>query len=341
MCCTKASSFRFRGQNQPASDLVQREELLSVVRGLLEQPTAPFHEDAVRNEIVAQLRECPHVKIEHDAYGNMIARYRRGTRARAQWAFAAHMDHPGWVRGENGDWRFLGSVAERFLVNPKRREFGDFAMWDLPAFELKEGQIHSRACDDLLGCAEIICLFRELENAKANVHCLAIFTRAEEVGFWGAIQLARAGTLPKDITVFSLETSTPRGGAEIGRGPIVRVGDRLSIFDSGETLRLMSAAVANNIPVQRCLLDGGACEASAYQLYGYRSVAASIGLGNYHNCAPDGTIQCEFVSVDDFANMVRLCFAIVGEARKADPAKALRESLEKRAADYTPLFREI
>ena len=103
----------------------------------------------------------------------------------------------------------------------------------------------------------------------------------------------------------------------------------------------MSAAVANNIPVQRCLLDGGACEASAYQLYGYRSVAASIGLGNYHNCAPDGTIQCEFVSVDDFANMVRLCFAIVGEARKADPAKALRESLEKRAADYTPLFREI
>lgn len=56
-------------------------------------------------------------------------------------------------------------------------------MWDLPAFELKDGQIHSRACDDLLGCAEIICLFRELEAANADVHCLGIFTRAEEVGF--------------------------------------------------------------------------------------------------------------------------------------------------------------
>ena len=321
---------------------MQRRELLRVVRALLEQPTAPFHEDAVRDAVVAELRECRHVRIEHDAYGNMIARYRRGTRRRARWAFAAHMDHPGWVRSKEGEWRFLGSVAERFLVNPRRQEFGDFAMWDLPAFQLKDGQIHSRACDDLLGCAEVICLFRELGAAKADVHCLGLFTRAEEVGFWGAIQLARSGILPKDITVFSLETSAPRGGAEIGRGPIVRVGDRLSIFDSAGTARMMQVAAENDIPVQRCLLDGGACEASAYQLYGYRSVAASIGLGNYHNCAPDGTIQCEYVSVDDYANMVRLCVALAGSATKTpDPGKVLRATLEKRVAAHQPFFRTM
>jgi endoglucanase len=320
---------------------MQRRELLRVVRALLEQPTAPFHEDAVRDAIVAQLEECAHVRIEHDAYGNMIARYRRGTRQRPSWAFAAHMDHPGWVRSKNGDWRFLGSVPERFLVNPRQREFGDFAMWDLPAFEFKDGLIHSRACDDLLGCAEIICLFRELETAKANVHCLGLFTRAEEVGFWGAIQLARSGILPKNVTVFSLETSTPRGGAEIGRGPIVRVGDRLSIFDSAETLRMMNVATANGIPVQRCLLDGGSCEASAYQVYGYRSVAASIALGNYHNCAPDGTIGCEYVSADDYANMVRLCVALVRDTKSPDPVKVFRATLEKRAAGYKPFFRPI
>ncbi len=320
---------------------MERKELLRVVRALAEQPTAPFHEDAVRDAIVAELQQCPHVRIEHDAFGNMIARYRRGTRARPRWAFAAHMDHPGWVRIEDGNWRFLGSVAEPFLVDPRRREFGDFAMWDLPAFELKDDQIHSRACDDLLGCAEIICLFRELEAAKAKAHCLGLFTRAEEVGFWGAIQLARSKILPKEITIFSLETSTPRGGAEIGRGPIVRVGDRLSIFDSRETARLMSIAAANNIPAQRCLLDGGACEASAYQLYGYRSVAASIGLGNYHNCAPDGSIQSEYVSVDDYANMVRLCVALVCDAKAPDPVKSLRANLEKRAASYKPFFRPL
>jgi len=337
----KANSFRSNGPSQPASDLMQQQELLRVVRSLAEQPTAPFHEEAVRDAIDAELGKCPHVTIEHDAFGNMIARYRRGTRTRARWAFAAHMDHPGWVRNKDGGWRFLGSVAERFLANPRMREFGDFAMWDLPAFELKDSQIHSRACDDLLGCAEIICLFQELEAAGAKVHCLGLFTRAEEVGFWGAIQLARAGILPKDITIFSLETSTPRGGAEIGRGPIIRVGDRRSIFDSGETARLVSVAAAIGIPVQRCLRDGGACEASAYQLYGYRSVAASIGLGNYHNCAPDGTIQCEYVSVDDYANMVRLCLALVCETKKSDPTKSLRDTIEKRAAAYTPLFRKI
>jgi len=321
---------------------MQRRELLRVVRALLDQPTAPFHEDAVRDAIVVELRECRHVRIEHDAYGNMIARYRRGTRRRPRWAFAAHMDHPGWVRDEEGEWRFLGSVAERFLLDPRKQEFGDFAMWDLPAYELKNDQIHSRACDDLLGCAEIICLFRELAAAKADVHCLGIFSRAEEVGFWGAIQLARSGLLPRDITILSLETSAPRGGAEMGRGPIVRVGDRLSIFDSAGTARMMQAAAENDIPVQRCLLDGGACEASAYQLYGYRSVAASIGLGNYHNCAPDGTIQCEYVSVDDYANMVRLCVVLAGsETRTPDPGKALRATLEKRVAAHQPFFRPI
>jgi putative aminopeptidase FrvX len=121
----------------------------------------------------------------------------------------------------------------------------------------------------------------------------------------------------------------------------VRVGDRLSIFDSGETARVMSVAAANAIPVQRCLLDGGACEASAYQLYGYRSVAASIGLGNYHNCAPDGSIQCEYVAVDDYANMVQLCLALVCEAKRFDPVKSLRGKLEERAESYTPLFRQM
>ena len=107
-------------------------------------------------------------------------------------------------------------------------------------------------------------------------------------------------------------------------------------------MRVMSVAAASGIPVQRCLLDGGACEASAYQLYGYRSVAASIGLGNYHNCAPDGSIQCEYVSVDDYANMVRLCVAVACEEAKApDPTKALRNTLEKKAEAYSPFYRPL
>lgn len=321
---------------------MDRAELLEVVQGLLAQPTAPFHEEAVRDEIVSQLKQCPHVSIEHDKFGNLIARYRRKTRAAAKWAFAAHMDHPGWVRDTNGKFRFLGSVAKKYLVNARMKKFGAFAMWDLPAFKFKDEQIHSRACDDLLGCAEIICLFRELEARRADVHCLGLFTRAEEVGFVGAIKLAQSGILPRKTTIFSLETSTPRGSAKIGAGPIIRVGDRLSIFDGPVTARLLQLAQAAEIPVQRCLLDGGACEATAYRLYGYRCVAASLALGNYHNCTPKESIAPEFVALTDYANMVRLCLeAVVDNLRGPDPEVALREKLEKNADLFRPFHRPL
>jgi putative aminopeptidase FrvX len=318
---------------------MREKEMLAVVEALARQPTAPFHEDAVRAEIEAQLRKCPHVKFERDSFGNVIAHYRRGRRAATGWAFAAHMDHPGWVRSKDNTLEFLGSVPERFRRNPQTKSFGDFAMWDLPPFELRGRQIHSRACDDLLGCAEIICLFRELEEKGASAHCAGLFTRAEEVGFVGAIKLAQAGILPRSLTILSLETSTPRGTAEIGRGPIVRVGDKVSSFDGPATAKLLSVAQAEKIPVQRCLLDGGTCEATAYQLYGYTCAAASIALGNYHNCTPEGTIAPEYVAIDDFVGMVRLCVAtVLRRGTRSDPLKMLRKKLEENAASYRGFY---
>jgi putative aminopeptidase FrvX len=340
----KASTSRSRRSSPRSVDiqLVERAELLEVVRSLLAQPTAPFYEDAVRDEIISQLKQCPHVRTERDRFGNLIAYYRRKTRSAPKWAFAAHMDHPGWVRAKNGKFQFLGSVAELYLARPRMKEFGEFAMWDLPAFEFKDGEIHSRACDDLLGCAEIICLFRELEAKKADVHCAGLFTRAEEVGFVGAINLAQSKILSPRTTIFSLETSTPRGSAKIGSGPIIRVGDRISMFDGAATARLLQLAQAAEIPVQRCLLDGGTCEATAYQLYGFTCVAASLALGNYHNCAPGGTIAPEFVSFDDYANMVRLCVAAaLSDSQAPDPSRLLRKKLEKNAQSFRPFYRQL
>lgn len=313
--------------------------MLAVVETLANQPTAPFHEDAVRAEIESQLGKISHVKFERDGFGNVVAHYQRGRKRAAAWALAAHMDHPGWVRAEDGETRFLGSVAPRFRSNPKKKSFGNFEMWDLPPFEIRDQQIHSRACDDLLGCAEIICVFRELEEQKANVHCLGLFTRAEEVGFVGAIKLAQAEILPRGLTILSLETSTPRGTAEIGGGPIVRVGDKISSFDGPATARLLTAAQGEEIRVQRCLLDGGTCEATAYQLYGYTCAAASLALGNYHNVTPQGTIAAEFVAIDDFIGMVRLCVAAVLRGGKgSDPQRVLRKRLEENARSYREFF---
>lgn len=305
--------------------------LLDITRSILAQPTAPFHEDAVRAEILMQLAQCPHVAAVQDDFGNVIACYRRGV-GEAQVAFAAHMDHPGYVGDE-----FLGGVpAEYRAKNPPLRDFGAFAMWDLPAFEVKDGRIFSRACDDLIGCTAIVALFHELEQSGAEACVYGLFTRAEEVGFIGAIRLAQSGRVPTTLTIISLETSSEKGGpAKMGAGVVVRVGDRTSVFDDAATAALMDAAKRAAIPVQRCLMSGGTCEATAYQLYGYRSAGLCVALGNYHNCGPDTQIASEYVSVEDVAGMVRLMVARTTTPSPADPHAALRAKLEAEAATYT------
>jgi endoglucanase len=314
--------------------------LLPLIRSILAQPTAPFHEDAVRGEILQHLAQCPHVDTQIDDFGNVIAHYHRGTDTAApRFALAAHMDHPGYVGGE-----FLGGVPESYREKkPPVRDFGAFAMWDLPACELIDGRIHSRACDDLIGCAAIVATFQALEHAAAECSVLGLFTRAEEVGFIGAIELAKSARIPSSTTVISLECSSEKGGqCRMGDGAILRVGDRTSIFDPAITALIADIAKAVEIPIQRCLMSGGTCEATAYQLYGYRCGALCVALGNYHNCAPGDRIETEFVSIDDVRALVRLCTALAQCADAPESsAGALRDRLEKRAAEYLARFATI
>jgi putative aminopeptidase FrvX len=308
--------------------------LLDLARALLEQPTAPFHEDAVRAEIERQLAGLPNVRVERDAFGNIIARYQRGS-AVPRLAFAAHMDHPAYV----GD-KFMGGVPQAYRdKQPPTRDFGGFAMWDLPAFEVREGRIYSRACDDLIGCTAIVAMLRELSASGAEAACYGLFTRAEEVGFVGAIQLAKTRGVPQDVTIVSLETSSERGGpVKMGEGVIIRVGDRASVFDSTPTAQLVQLAKEHEIPHQRALMSGGVCEATAYQLYGYRTAGLCVALGNYHNCGPDETIASEFVSIDDVAGLTRLCAVAASAPELPDVESAMRKRLEDGMREYERYF---
>lgn len=324
------------------------DHLLPTIQNLLSQPTAPFHEDAVCRAIRQMLQECPSVRIEQDDFGNLIATYQRGD-AKPRWAFAAHMDHPGWVRSsgameaEGEPWQFLGGVPKDYLApKPPRVEFGAFAMWDLPAFELKEGKIYSRACDDLIGCAAIVAMFKELERTAAECCCMGLFTRAEEVGFVGAMRLAMAGRLAKDVAIISLETSAERPPAKMGDGVIVRVGDKASIFDPAITAELVAAASAEKLPFQRCLMPGGTCEATAYALYGYQCGALCVALGNYHNCGPETRIAPEYVALADVEGLAALCVTLArGIRQSGDPIQALKLRLEENLTKHEKFFRQL
>jgi putative aminopeptidase FrvX len=321
--------------------MLNRDCLLGIVRPLLDCPTAPMFESTVRDEIKRQLRDISGLRLETDAYGNLIAWYGVG---RPKYAFVAHMDHPGWqlrpVR------RFLGGVPESLQDKSQVREFGEFGMWDLPAFRLDGDRLYSRACDDLIGCGTIIAMLRTLAQTGFGGSVAGVFTRAEEVGFVGAIHLARSKLLPSEATIISLETSKEIPPAKMGEGPIIRVGDRISIFDPQTTdlfveiAKRAEFASGNNsdskpLRFQRCLMPGGACEASAFQLYGYRSAALCIALGNYHNCTPDDRIDSEFIDLRDLEGLMTLCVAIAAAEETAENAReALRKRLETRLEEF-------
>ena len=186
-----------------------------------------------------------------------------------------------------------------------------FAVWDLVDFALRTDQIHGRSCDDLIGVAAVLATLIELRKTKARVNVIGVISRAEEIGFHGALTVAASSQLPGNSLVISLETSRELPPVKMGRGVIIRVGDRTSTFDPAGTRFLGEVAGAlaaknRRFQFQRALMSGGTCEATAYQEFGYQVAAVCIALGNYHNCGERGQIAPEFVSISDACDMVDL-----------------------------------
>lgn len=324
---------------------------------------APFHEHAVRNEVEKICTEH-RLDFKRDDFGNVIVRLRNAPGVRPI-VLAAHMDHPGFdiVRQvSNRVWlaRFLGGVpddyfkpgipirlmpgnvpaklgkrpgsAKEFELHTKTEldALPTFAVWELPDFVVKNGQIHGRGCDDLVGVASILATLIELKRSRTRAHVIGVIARAEEIGFLGAMAAAARKELPKNSLVVSLETSRELPGVKMGQGVILRVGDRTSIFNS-DAMRFLNEAAAGlkerNFQFQRALMSGGTCEATAYQEFGFQVAAVCVALGNYHNCAEGRRIAAEFVSVADALSMVEL---LMESAKQMPNYKQLIVKLPKR-----------
>ena len=206
------------------------------------------------------------------------------------------------------------------------------AVFDLPDFSVDGDHLVMRAADDLAGCGSILAALAALRDAPPPGAVYGVFTRAEEVGLVGARLLAEAGALPADTLVVSLESSRTLPGAEIGNGPVIRVGDAGSTFSYDAEATLIHARetltarqsdsdsgsdAGAGFRVQRQLMSGGVCEASAFLAWGYRTTGVAFPLGNYHNGAPDGSIAAEYIHRDDYRNGA----ALIAEAARQVPTR--------------------
>lgn len=237
---------------------------------------------------------------------------------------------------------------------------GDVATWELPPAEVKDGLLHTHACDDLAAAAAALAAMDVLlGKSRVGEPCHPVrllFTRAEEVGFVGAIAACREGTMPRDAIVVALENSRSFEDSPIGGGPIVRVGDRLSVFTPWLTAACAKRAEETfgkpALPTasqagggggwQRKLMPGGACEASVFCAAGYAATCLCLPLGNYHNMPHLAELQAgtydraalgppraarEFISVSDFHGLVDLLVAVGTGLPHTDAVKGLVEKL--------------
>ena len=346
---------------------MERRDLLELARRVLTLPTAPYHEQLVKGFVVEFCRKLDGVRVEEDRVGNVIARYRSGTSG-APLVFVAHMDHPGFEMLGGNRAEFLGGVPQEMFAKgvgvrmygangmqrvklarfdasawPKRKlvelrtdeslRKGDFGMWDVPAFRVAGDKLHAAAIDDVLGTVVMLATLADVSRRRLRTHVRCAFTRAEEVGFHGAMALIRAKKIPRDALVVSIEMSKERPWARIGNGPIVRVGDRSTVFDPTATAFLLSAVERchereSAFRAQRCLMDGGTCEATAFAGFGYRAGGVCLPLGNYHNIGKDLRPRAEYVSVSDLAQLVKLTVAAAVERPGSDaPNAALRHRM--------------
>lgn len=219
---------------------------------------------------------------------------------------------------DGAEIRLTPDQAAALRGRAARSLFGGF-QFRAPVWQ-QRGRLYCPAADDLVGVFAIMETARRLWRIpRKRPPFLALLTRAEEVGFVGAVAHLELGWLQRatrPLVVISLEASRTLPGAEVGAGPVVRLGDRRTVFQP-DGLKVLSDTALRVLPGrhQRRVMDGGACEATAATAWGLPAIGLSVPLGNYHNQGLEGGPDCpaphgpapEFVSPGDVAGLLRLC----------------------------------
>lgn len=338
-------------------------------------PSTSGREQRVIDWVEGWVERRDDLRLTTDSAGNLLITVKGRKSKTPPVIAAAHMDHPGFVvesvRGRDVTAVFRGGVMEQYFDGAAVEFFdlrdrshpgkvvsydaeqkravvqlktptsvlgiGTIGRWRFapPKLGVKRGMLHAPACDDLAGVAAALTALDQARRKPDLRHFGVLLTRAEEEGLLGAIAAAREGTCPDGSRILSIETSRSFPDSPVGGGPIIRVGDASTVFDSALTNRITDVARAAKIPYQRKLMAGGTCEATAFVGYGLSATGLCLALGNYHNMADidgvkDGTAKAalapEVISLEDFDGLVTLMLTV---AKDLDSSEAsLRDRLD-------------
>ncbi|MCY3762347.1 MAG: hypothetical protein OXH50_13935 [Gemmatimonadetes bacterium] len=229
-----------------------------------------------------------------------------------------------------------------FSVRTARADSGlltpdSFAMWRLPVLRQQGRLLRGRACDDLAGVTVGLAVMDHLRRSRSRTCAGLLLTRAEETGFGGMMAAVRGGWLPREPLYINIECSSRRAGAALGAGPVIRVGDRISVFDPRLCAGLVAMAEGEaesfegrGLPYQRKLMDGGACEATVLALAGFQVGAVALPLDHYHNWGRK-RLRPEAIDIGDAGALVKLLVrAAVCREGVAGSGEGVQRNVERR-----------
>jgi putative aminopeptidase FrvX len=283
-------------------------------------------------------------RVQADFRGGVLAEYVRG--AKVQF-FDSGKKIAGIIvdlvldKSERSIYPSSVTVRVAAAVSP-----GSPGVFDQGGGRIRGGKFYSRVCDDLAGAAACLTMLDELLKKPPKSTVGVLLTRAEEVGFIGAIAAVKfPKLLKKSDWLIAIECSSAQPYAPLGDGVVIRVGDRASIFNSALTYFITNQAQVlakqeKHFRYQRALMPGGTCEATVYDVYGYTAASICVPLANYHNMdRQKRKIAAEYISLADWRNMTRLFIQL---ARVAHEFKSghleLKERIEQRFAKHDKLL---
>lgn len=331
-------------------------------------PTASGMEDAVVAWVERWVSRRDDLRIAFDSGGNVLIT-QKGRKKSLPILAVAHMDHPAFVitgvAEGMASYEFRGGVNREYFEDARVEvvsrsqggggrvglheaasdtgvihirgdvRVGDIAMWKMRKPRARKDIFAAPACDDLAGCAAALAALDRMRGEPGYRHFGVMLTRAEEVGLIGALHAAKYQTIPSDTRILSVETSRALPTAPIGGGPVIRTGDRSTVFDREMTNRISRVAETAGVRHQRKLMDGGGCEATAFGSFGYQTAALCVPLGYHHNRGnldefekglAEPVPMYEEISLGDFHGLIDLLVIATTAVDTEDP---IRESLNR------------
>lgn len=156
-------------------------------------------------------------------------------------------------------------------------EIGDIVVFDSQLIENGDALI-AKAFDDRIGCYILVEALKRVKKLEVDLYTVA--TTQEEVGFRGAMRVAREINpdigLSLDVT-FAFDLPGVPGHMQVsrmGHGVAIKIADAGSIANHGLVEFLKKTAKANDIKYQLDILPYGATEAKAMQMFGGGAVCS-------------------------------------------------------------------